>query len=87
MIVFPDADQAPTVQGVSAGIFYNMGQVCTAGTRLYVHKGAFDRIVDGVAVEAAKMKIGPGLDADSRVGPLVSREQLDHGGLGVKLNL
>ncbi len=77
MIVFPDADRSLTVKAVSSGIFYNMGQTCTAGTRLYVHKKVFDSIIDGVAEEASALKIGPGLDPNTRIGPLVSAEQLD----------
>ncbi|QQN66719.1 aldehyde dehydrogenase family protein [Bradyrhizobium diazoefficiens] len=77
MIVFPDADREATVNAVSSGIFYNMGQTCTAGTRLYVHKRAFDAIVDGVAEKASNLKIGPGLDPATQIGPLISRKQRD----------
>jgi phenylacetaldehyde dehydrogenase len=75
MIVFPDADLARAIPAVASGIFYNMGQTCSAGTRLYVHAKVSDAVLDGVAKLAAKMPIGPGLDPSTQVGPLVSEEQ------------
>ena len=74
-IVFPDADLAVAIPGTASGIFFNMGQCCTAGSRLFVHERIFDRVMTGLADEAAKLKIGPGLDPDTRIGPLVSDEQ------------
>ena len=75
MIVFPDADLELTTTAVALGIFYNMGQTCTAGTRLYVHKDVHDAFLDGLSREAKTWKVGPGLDPDTRIGPLVSDEQ------------
>ncbi len=74
-IVFPDADLDLAIAGTASAIFYNQGQCCTAGSRLFAHKSIYDRIVDGVVAEAAKMKIGHGLDRTVNLGPLVSKEQ------------
>ncbi|MFC3323671.1 aldehyde dehydrogenase family protein [Mesorhizobium cantuariense] len=75
MIVFPDADLEKAIPAVASGIFYNMGQTCSAGTRLYVHRNVSDAVLDGVARLAEKMPVGPGLDPISQIGPLVSDEQ------------
>jgi phenylacetaldehyde dehydrogenase len=74
-IVFPDADLSVAIPGTASAIFFNMGQCCTAGSRLFVHKRIFDKMMTGLSDAAAKIKIGPGLDPDSRMGPLVSDEQ------------
>jgi phenylacetaldehyde dehydrogenase len=74
-IVFPDADLSVAIPGTASGIFFNMGQCCTAGSRLFVHERIFDKVMSGLSDEAAKLKIGPGLDPDTRIGPLVSDEQ------------
>lgn len=76
-VVFADADLDVAIPGTANGIFFNMGQCCTAGSRLYVHKRVFDRLMQGLSDEAAKLRIGPGLDPEARVGPLVSQEQFD----------
>jgi phenylacetaldehyde dehydrogenase len=77
VIVLPDADLDAAGAGAAAGIFYNQGQVCTAGSRLYVHKSAFDKVVGAVADRANAIKVGPGLDETNDMGPLVSDEQLN----------
>jgi phenylacetaldehyde dehydrogenase len=74
-IVFPDADLSIAIPGAATGIFFNMGQCCTAGSRLFVHERIFDKMMTGLADEASKWKIGPGLDPTTRIGPLVSDEQ------------
>jgi phenylacetaldehyde dehydrogenase len=76
-IVMPDADLDIAIPGAASGIFFNHGQVCTAGSRLYVHKSQFDRVVEGVADVARNMKVGPGLDPTTEIGPLVSKIQQD----------
>jgi phenylacetaldehyde dehydrogenase len=76
-IVFDDADLETTIPGVASGIFFNQGQTCCAGSRLYVHERMFDRVVEGIAAEARKIKIGHGLDPATEMGPLVSQEQFD----------
>src|SRR6202158_1450194 len=74
-IVFPDADLELAIAGTASAIFYNQGQCCTAGSRLFAHKSIFDKIVEGVAREAGKLKVGHGLDPSVNLGPLVSKEQ------------
>ncbi len=76
-IVFPDADLSVAIPGTGSGIFFNMGQCCTAGSRLFVHERIFDKVMTGLADEAAKIRIGPGLDPETRMGPLVSEEQFN----------
>jgi phenylacetaldehyde dehydrogenase len=76
VIVLDDADPAQAAAGAAQAIFFNQGQVCTAGSRLYVQKKLFDRVVSELASIAAKMKLGPGLDPASELGPLVSEAQL-----------
>ena len=63
------------IPGAASAIFFNHGQCCCAGSRLYVHKKVFDRVVEGVAAIAEKIKLGPGLDPATEMGPLVSDEQ------------
>ncbi|MEI9983444.1 MAG: aldehyde dehydrogenase family protein [Aliidongia sp.] len=75
-IVFPDADLERAIPGVANAIFFNHGQCCCAGSRLYVHKSIYDKVVEGVAAIAEKVKVGPGLDPTTEMGPLVSDEQL-----------
>ncbi|HVY99786.1 MAG TPA: aldehyde dehydrogenase family protein [Dongiaceae bacterium] len=74
-IVFPDADMAGAIAGTADAIFYNQGQCCTAGSRLFAHKSIYDKVVQGVADEAGKLKVGHGLDKTVNLGPLVSKEQ------------
>jgi phenylacetaldehyde dehydrogenase len=77
MIVLEDADVERVVEGLAGGIFFNQGQVCTAGSRLYAHRKVFDKVVTGIAAAAKAMKLGPGLDPATQMGPLVSAEQRD----------
>jgi phenylacetaldehyde dehydrogenase len=74
-IVFPDADVEGAIAGTASAIFYNQGQCCTAGSRLFAHKSIYDRVVAGVTAEAGKIRIGHGLDPSVNLGPLVSKEQ------------
>ena len=75
-IILPDADMEAAIAGASSAIFFNMGQCCTAGSRLFVHKRIFDKLVAGVADNAASLKVGAGLDPATQVGPLISDEQM-----------
>jgi phenylacetaldehyde dehydrogenase len=75
VIVFPDVDVNAAVGGASNAIFFNAGQVCAAGSRLYVHRKNFDKVVEGISNAAASIRLGPGLDPQTQMGPLVSREQ------------
>jgi phenylacetaldehyde dehydrogenase len=76
-VVFADADMDLAIPGAANAIFFNHGQVCSAGSRLYVEKSAFDEVTEGVAEQAKQMKVGPGMDPDTQMGPLVAEEQLD----------
>ncbi len=76
-VIFADADLAAAIPGSTNAIFFNQGQICTAGSRLFVHKSIFDKVVDGVAQASKKFRVGPGIDASTNLGPLVSKEQLD----------
>jgi phenylacetaldehyde dehydrogenase len=73
-IVFDDAPDA-AVEGAANAIFFNHGQCCVAGSRLFVHESRYDEVVDGVAEIAKSIKLGSGLEADTQMGPLVSDEQ------------
>ena len=74
-IVFDDAGPG-AIEGAAHAIFFNHGQCCVAGSRLYVQRGRFDEVVDGVAQIAKSIKMGPGIEPDTQMGPLVSEEQL-----------
>jgi phenylacetaldehyde dehydrogenase len=76
-IVFSDADLEQTIPGAASAIFFNHGQCCCAGSRLYVQEKAFDKVVQGVSDAASKIRVGPGLASDTDMGPLVSEEQLN----------
>jgi phenylacetaldehyde dehydrogenase len=76
-VVFKDADLDAAIPGSASAIFFNHGQCCCAGSRLYVEKPVFDRVVEGVAAEARKINVGSGLDPESSMGPLVSEEQMN----------
>ena len=75
-IVLKDMDVQTAIAGAAHAIFFNQGQVCCAGSRLYVEKGVFDQVVEGVAEHTKKIKIGSGFDPSVTMGPLVSDEQL-----------
>ncbi len=74
VILLSDADLDKAVQGISMGIFGNTGQVCVAGSRLYVHRDIFDTVSERLSKEARSLKVGPGLHHETKIGPLVSTE-------------
>ena len=74
-IILKDADLDIAIPGAANAIFFNHGQCCCAGSRLYVQRGIFDKVVDGVATQAKSIKLGPGLDPSSQMGPMVSETQ------------
>ena len=76
-VVFDDADIDTAVAGAADAIFFNQGQVCSAGSRLFVQQGIYEEVVAGVSEIAANMKVGSGFDESTQMGPLVSREQFD----------
>ncbi|MEW4452387.1 aldehyde dehydrogenase family protein [Bremerella sp. JC817] len=76
-IILPDADISAAISGAANAIFFNHGQCCCAGSRLFVHRSQYDQVVEGVAAEASKIKLGPGMHPDTNMGPMVSRIQQD----------
>lgn len=76
LIIFPDADLDRAIPGAAGAIFTNAGQVCVAGSRLYAHASVHDEVVAGVAELARKLKVLPGMDPDSQMGPLISDAHL-----------
>ena len=75
VLVFPDAKIENAIQGTASAIFFNHGQCCCAGSRLYVHEKVFDEVVEGVSHVANEIKLAPGMDPSCQMGPLVSDEQ------------
>ncbi|MBF6303244.1 aldehyde dehydrogenase family protein, partial [Nocardia amamiensis] len=76
-IVFADADLDLAVTGSVNAWLFNHGQCCVAGTRMFVQDTIFEQFTQAVADAAGQVKIGPGLDPDTQLGPLVSQEQFD----------
>jgi acyl-CoA reductase-like NAD-dependent aldehyde dehydrogenase len=74
-IILPDADLDVAIKGSYQAIYYNAGQNCNAGSRLFVQRDQYDDVVAALVEAARKARIGPGLDPDTRLGPLVSAEQ------------
>ena len=77
MFVFADADLEQAVPGAAQAIFNNAGQVCIAGSRLYVEKAIYERVLQGIADFADNIRVGPGMSPDTDMGPLISARQLD----------
>ncbi|MDP4501921.1 aldehyde dehydrogenase family protein [Nonomuraea turcica] len=75
-IVLPDADPAQVAEAAADAIFFNQGQTCTAGSRLYVHKRIYDDVMTALVERARRIVVGPGTDPGSEMGPLVSAKQL-----------
>ena len=75
-IVYADADMEVAIPGAAGAIFFNHGQCCCAGSRLYVEDTVFDQVAEGVAKQARSTELGPGLNESTQMGPLVSEEQL-----------
>src|SRR5262245_32550566 len=76
-IVFADADLESTVQGAAMAVFANSGQICSAGTRLFVERKMYGEFVERVADFGRSLKVGNGTDPNVQIGPLVSQQQLD----------
>jgi phenylacetaldehyde dehydrogenase len=76
-VVFADADLETAIPGAANAIFFNHGQCCCAGSRLYIEQRVYDDVLAGVAERASKIKLGRGLDPETEMGPLVSAEQLE----------
>lgn len=77
-IVLADADLDQAIQGAANAIFANSGQICTAGSRLFIEAPVYDAVVQGVSEIARTMTLGSGFDAGNQLGPLVSQRQLTH---------
>jgi phenylacetaldehyde dehydrogenase len=75
VVIFPDAALEPATEVAARGIFMNAGQVCAAGSRLFVHEKVFDQVVEGVVARARKLNLGPGTEPTTEIGPVVSEEQ------------
>ncbi|MET0761007.1 MAG: aldehyde dehydrogenase family protein [Thermoleophilaceae bacterium] len=74
-IILPDADLEQAVKGAYQAIYYNSGQACNAGSRLFVHSDQYEEVMGGLVDAAGKARIGPGLDPATQLGPLISAEQ------------
>ncbi len=74
-IIMPDADLTKAVPGALNGVMFNQGQVCCAGSRVYIQKKQYDNVVADMASHAKKIKQGAGLDPSTQMGPLVSSVQ------------
>lgn len=77
VVIFPDCDLDQAIEGAARAIFFNSGQCCTAGSRLYVHRKVYDRVVEGLCDFARRLRIGPGLDPSTELGPIISAAQTD----------
>jgi phenylacetaldehyde dehydrogenase len=77
VVILKDAPVDKVGMGAAQAIFFNSGQVCTAGSRIIAHRSIVDQVIEKMAGVAQKMKIGPGLDPSTVVGPLVSQRQFD----------
>jgi phenylacetaldehyde dehydrogenase len=75
-IVLKDGDLRKAIRGAASAIFSNQGQMCTAGSRLFIEQSIFEEVTEGVASYASQLRLGPGLDLSAQMGPLVSDEQL-----------
>lgn len=75
VIMLEDMDIGTAVGGAAQAIFFNAGQVCAAGSRLFVHSQIYDKVLEGVSDAANAIRLGPGLLKETEMGPLVSREQ------------
>ena len=76
-IVFADADLGAAVKGASSGVFYGKGEVCAAGSRILVERAVHDEFVQGLAARAEQATVGDPMAPTTRLGAIVSREQLD----------
>jgi phenylacetaldehyde dehydrogenase len=77
VVVMPDVNIDEAAPGAAGAIFFNSGQICIAGSRLFAHRSIFDKVIEGVAATTAFWKPRPSLDPQGHMGPLVSKEQHD----------
>jgi acyl-CoA reductase-like NAD-dependent aldehyde dehydrogenase len=76
-IIFRDSDLDAAVQSATRGVFFNSGQVCTAGTRIFIEQPVYDEFVERLIEHSKTMTVGNPLDEKTRLGPVVSKEQFD----------
>jgi len=76
-ILFADADFEASVDGALFGLFLNQGEVCSAGSRILVERSIYKNVLDAMVEKAKRIRLGPGLDRATKMGPLVSREQFE----------
>jgi phenylacetaldehyde dehydrogenase len=77
VVVMPDVDVAATAPGVAGAIFFNAGQVCVAGSRLYAHRSIFDQVLEGMAQTGDFWAPRASLDPEAHMGAIISKEQHD----------
>lgn len=77
VIVCADADLERAIPAAANAIFFNAGQVCIAGSRLYVEAPVYDAVLGGIAQIARELRVGPGIEDRTQMGPLISQKQLD----------
>jgi phenylacetaldehyde dehydrogenase len=77
VVVMPDVNVDEVAPAAAGSVFFNAGQICVAGSRLFAHRSIFDRMVEGVAKASAFWQPRPSLDPEGHMGPLVSKEQMD----------
>jgi phenylacetaldehyde dehydrogenase len=75
VFIFPDADLDRAMDAAARGIFGNTGQVCAAGSRLFVHRSVADRVIEGIVQRARALRVAPGLSPDCEIGPVISARQ------------
>ena len=74
-IVLNDANLDIAIPGAASAIFFNQGQCCAAGSRLFIQEKIYDQVIEGISAYAKALKVGPGLDPTTQLGPLVSQDQ------------
>lgn len=77
VVIYPDADLSEAIPAAAMSIFANSGQVCAAGSRLYVHEEVAEEVIAEVAKIAESLTLGPGLDPEATMGPLISEQQCE----------
>jgi len=76
VIILRDADLKQAIPGAANAIFANAGQICVAGSRLYVEEPVYDEVIEGIASYAAALKVGPAHDPETQMGPLISEAHM-----------
>lgn len=76
-ILFADADFEASVDGALFGLFINQGEVCSAGSRILVERSIYKNVLDAMVEKAKRIRLGPGIERATKMGPLVSREQFE----------